>query len=80
MSDFKGHFYGGLVAAGIFFTCLLVVQIVFKPLSWFEIPLLPILCLFGAFWPDSDIGSKSQIVVYTVFVILDVFMIFWYLI
>ena len=76
MSDFKGHFKGGLVAAGIFLILAIIAQILFHPLAWIEIPLLLAVCLFGAFWPDADIGSKSQQVIYIIFIIIDVVLIF----
>ncbi|MCP4134339.1 MAG: hypothetical protein GY754_25415 [bacterium] len=77
MSGYEGHMKGGLVSFGILFFFLLIFQLIFGSFALVEFPLFFGLCLFGAMWPDSDIGSKSRIVVYIIFLIIDCFLIFF---
>ncbi|MCB1158744.1 MAG: metal-dependent hydrolase, partial [Leptospiraceae bacterium] len=41
-----------------------------------EFPIFIGLCLFGALWPDTDVGSTSRIIIYVLFFIIDVLLIF----
>jgi hypothetical protein len=76
MADYEGHIKGGLIAFGILFFFLAVFHIAFGSFAFVEYPVFFGLCLFGAMWPDTDTGSKSQIVIYTIFLVVDIFLIF----
>jgi hypothetical protein len=71
MAGFKGHILGGVVVAIPLMITLGVIGILFGSFAWFEYPIFLGFCLFGAMWPDTDIGSKSRIITYTIFIILD---------
>jgi len=75
MSDFSGHIRGGYYAAFICLTVMLPFQIFFLSFSWLEFPVFILFALFGSMWPDSDIGSKSRIYIYMIFVVIDVILI-----
>ncbi len=75
MSDFSGHIRGGFYAAFICLAIMLPFQILFSSFSWFEFPLFILFSLFGSMWPDSDIGSKSRIYIYMIFVVIDIVLI-----
>lgn len=77
MSDFKGHITGGLYAALYTFGLLLVFQIVFHCFSLLEFPVFIFFAIFRSMWPDSDIGSKSRIYIYAIFIIIDIVLIFF---
>ena len=72
MAGYKGHTIGGLIAF-LFFGLTLIFFISF--LNPLEIPILFILCLLGALWPDVDTASKGRILFYLIFIILDVILI-----
>lgn len=76
MSGFEGHTKGGIVAAGIYILLLLIIQVFSTSFAWVEFPIFIGLCLFGALWPDTDVGSTSRIIIYVLFFIIDVLLIF----
>jgi hypothetical protein len=76
MSDFSGHFKGGIFTAFSVFMIFFIMELLFHCFSPFEFPVFVFLALFGALWPDTDIGSKSRIYIYMIFIITDILLIF----
>ena len=77
MSDFKGHFQAGLLVASVL-TAMGAVWIMWMGswLSYQELPVIFVVAILGALWPDTDVGSTSQRYVYLFFIVLDLFLIF----
>ena len=76
MPGFESHVKGGLYGALITGGCFLLIQLFFHSFAWVEFPIFILLVVFGSMWPDTDIASKSRIVIYTIFVAIDLFLIF----
>lgn len=72
MSDFKGHFKGGIVGAIGVIVIALVFKLVWNSLSWFEFPIITVICILGALYPDTDIGSTSRRIFYGVLIIITI--------
>ncbi len=77
MADFKGHIRGGLLAFALLFIILLLFKIFFGSFALIEFPIFFGLCLAGAMWPDTDTGSKSRVIIYTIFIAIDLVLIFF---
>lgn len=72
MSDFRGHFRGGLIGAALVILIALIFKLIWNSLSWVEFPLVAIICILGALWPDTDIGSTSRRLFYGVLILIAI--------
>ncbi|NBB85408.1 MAG: metal-dependent hydrolase [Bacteroidetes bacterium] len=82
MAGYRGHLTGALLFFGVYLLGLIYlfsIDAAYEQFTALELVAYPLallgLCLMFGLWPDVDINSKAQVLFYSIFFVIDLFLI-----
>lgn len=82
MAGYRGHLTGALVFFGLYLLGLIYlysIDAAYQQFTALELVAYPLallgVCLLFGLWPDVDINSRAQVLFYSIFFVIDLFLI-----